>query len=59
MLSQRQKLKEAEEALKKSSEKEEAWLAQITNLQNELKNEKEKSEMFDKMRKASFQEAVA
>ena len=31
-LSQRQKLKDAEEALKKSSEKEERWLAQVTNL---------------------------
>ena len=57
-LSQRQKLKETEEALKRSSEKEEGWSAQVTNLQNELKEEKERSETLDKMREANFQEAA-
>ena len=52
-------MNEAEEALKQSSEKEESWLAQVTELQNKLKEEKERNEMLNKMREASFQEAAA
>ena len=50
-------MSEGEEALKRSLEKEESWSAQVANLQNELRKEKERSEVLDKLLEANYQEA--